>query len=259
VSSLSLRLIQSATHWHDAAANRDHFESLLTHDANEPPADVYVLPEMFTTGFTMDSQGQAETMSGPTVDWMRRQAQALNAAVVGSVIIQDGGYFNRLIWAEPDGQVHHYDKRHLFRMAGEHEHFSAGEQRKIVTFRGWRLCLSVCYDLRFPVWLRNRDDYDALLCVANWPAARASAWQTLLRARAIENQAYCVGVNIVGVNGAGLAHAGGSGIYAPDGAVCVEAGDQAVVVQGKLDREVLTDLRQSFPVSLDADSFLLTQ
>ena len=167
-----------------------------------PPADVYVLPEMFTTGFTMASKTHAEPMDGPAVAWMNAQAKTLGAAVTGSLIVQDNGYFNRLIWATPDGQIQYYDKRHLFRMAGEHENFS-GSERVIVTFRGWRLCLSVCYHLRFPVWLRNQDDYDALLCVANWPASGHRP-ATLLRARAIENQAYCVAVNIVGVDGSGL-------------------------------------------------------
>ena len=257
MSPLTVRLIQSPTRWHDAAGNRRHFQALLQEPGNLPSADVYVLPEMFTTGFTMDSRSQAETMGGPTVAWMSEQAKALDAAVTGSLIIKEEGFFNRLIWATPDGRIQHYDKRHLFRMAGEHEHFSAGNDRVIVSYRGWRLCLSVCYDLRFPVWLRNQDDYDVLLCVANWPAARASAWQTLARARAIENQAYCVAVNIVGVDGTGLAHSGGSAIFAPDGLAVVEAGEGPAKVQGKLDGEVLTGLRQAFPVKLDADRFTL--
>lgn len=229
----------------------------MTEPSELPAADVYVLPEMFTTGFTMDSANQAESMDGTTVAWMSQQAVALGAAVTGSLIIRDGGYFNRLIWATPDGQIQYYDKRHLFRMAGEHESFSPGSERVIVSYRGWRLCLSVCYDLRFPVWLRNHNDYDVLLCVANWPASRALAWQTLLRARAIENQAYCVAVNIVGVDGTGLAHSGGSAIYAPDGATVVEAGESPAIVQGTLDGGVLTGLRQAFPVTSDADTFTL--
>ena len=255
MSPLAVRLLQSPTRWQDPAGNLEHFQTLLMQPQDLPPADVYVLPEMFTTGFTMASKTHAEPMDGPAVAWMSAQAKNLGAAVTGSLIVQDNGYFNRLIWATPDGQVQYYDKRHLFRMAGEHENFSPGTERVIVTFRGWRLCLSVCYDLRFPVWLRNQDDYDALLCVANWPASRAQAWHTLLRARAIENQAYCVAVNIVGVDGSGLAHGGGSGIYAPDGATVVEAGDAATILQGNLDGEVLTALRQTFPVTLDADTF----
>ena len=257
MSPLAVRLLQSPTRWHDAAGNRAHFQDLLAAPGELPSADVYVLPEMFTTGFTMDSVNQAETMDGPTVAWMSQQAVALGAAVTGSLIIRDDGYFNRLIWATPDGQIRHYDKRHLFRMAGEHKSFSPGSERVIVSYKGWRLCLSVCYDLRFPVWLRNQDDYDALLCVANWPAARALAWQTLVRARAIENQAYCVAVNIVGVDGTGLAHGGGSAIYAPDGATMVEAGEGPAIVQGTMDSDVLTGLRQAFPVKLDADTFTL--
>ena len=201
VSPLTVHLIQAATRWHDPAGNRDDFASLM---ASGAAADVIMLPEMFSTGFTMDSKTLAETMDGPTVLWMRERAESLGSVIAGSLIVDDGGFFNRLIWATPDGGVQYYDKRHLFRMAGEDQYFSPGEERVIVSYQGWRLCLSVCYDLRFPVWLRNRGDYDALVCVANWPAARAAAWQTLLGARAIENQAYCIGLNIVGRDGSGL-------------------------------------------------------
>ena len=252
MSPLTVNLIQGTTRWHDPAGNRDDFESLLAAGAS---ADVILLPEMFSTGFTMASKAMAETMDGPTVTWLRERAAALGSVVAGSLIVDDGGYFNRLIWATPDGQIQHYDKRHLFRMAGEDQYFRSGGERVVVSYQGWRLCLSVCYDLRFPVWLRNQGDYDALVCVANWPAARAAAWQTLLRARAIENQAYCIGLNIVGRDGNGLDYAGGSAVYAPDGEAVVLVGEQACQVEAILDATALTALRQAFPVALDADRF----
>ena len=196
-------------------------------------------------------------MDGITVSWIKAQSRALGSVVCGSLIIEDGGYFNRLIWATPDGEIQHYDKRHLFRMADEHQFFDAGSERVTVSYKDWRICLSVCYDLRFPVWLRNQGDYDLLLCVANWPAARALAWQTLLRARAIENQSYCVGVNIVGTDGNGLSYVGDSGVYAPDGEVLVAADRAEGVTFATLEPSVLTSLRQAFPVGLDADRFSL--
>ena len=255
MSPLTFALVQSATRWHDPAGNREDFAAILS--ALSEPSDVVVLPEMFSTGFTMDSKALAESMEGETVAWMREQSQAMGCVVCGSVIIEDGGYFNRLIWASPDGDIQHYDKRHLFRMASEHQFFAAGRDRVIVECLGWRLCLSVCYDLRFPVWMRNQGDYDALLCVANWPALRAMAWQTLLRARAIENQVYSIGVNIVGTDGNGLHYSGDSAVYAPDGQTLIAAKQKEGVLVATLQPSVLTTLRQTFPVALDADNFEL--
>ena len=255
MSPITFALAQSTTRWHDPAGNREAFAAKLG-DLSRP-CDVVVLPEMFSTGFTMDSKALAEPMDGITVSWMKAQSRALGSVVCGSLIIEDGGYFNRLIWATPDGEIQHYDKRHLFRMADEHQFFDAGSERVTVSYKDWRICLSVCYDLRFPVWLRNQGDYDLLLCVANWPAARALAWQTLLRARAIENQSYCVGVNIVGTDGNGLSYVGDSGVYAPDGEVLVAADRAKGVTFATLEPSVLTSLRQAFPVGLDADRFAL--
>ena len=255
MSPITFALAQSTTRWHDPAGNREAFAAKLG-DLRRP-CDVVVLPEMFSTGFTMDSKALAEPMDGITVSWMKTQSRALGSVVCGSLIIEDGGYFNRLIWATPDGEIQHYDKRHLFRMADEHQFFDAGSERVTVSYKDWRICLSVCYDLRFPVWLRNQGDYDLLLCVANWPAARALAWQTLLRARAIENQSYCVGVNIVGTDGNGLSYVGDSGVYAPDGEVLVAADRAEGVTFATLEPSVLTSLRQAFPVGLDADRFAL--
>ena len=253
---LRVTMIQADLAWQDPAANRAafarHFAGLAGH------TDLVVLPEMFSTGFTMDAVPLAETMDGPTIGWMREEAAALGCAITGSLVVREGGrYFNRLVWAAPDGALVHYDKRHLFRMAGEELHYSAGSRRIIVDCRGWRVCPLVCYDLRFPVWSRNRDDYDLLLYVANWPARRALAWKTLLRARAIENLAYAVGVNRVGTDGNGARYAGDS--VAVDFLGQPLAGDRGgdFVETVVLDRATLKAFRADFPVHLDADGFVL--
>jgi len=188
MSTLKVTIIQSALHWHDSEANHRLFDRTLGATGD---TDLIVLPEMFTTGFSMDAPVLAEPMNGPTVDWMRGQARAREAVVCGSVIIRhDDSYFNRFIAAEPSGELHCYDKRHLFRLANEQDHYAPGDRRIVFEVRGFRVCPMVCYDLRFPVWSRNRGDYDLLLYVANWPARRHQAWETLLRARAIENQCF---------------------------------------------------------------------
>ena len=253
---LTVSLLQTHTHWHEPKANRELFDTLL--EQVPQSAQLVVLPEMFSTGFTMASAVVAEAMDGPTVTWLRARARTTQKVLCGSVVICEAGrYFNRFLWATPAGDVLHYDKRHLFRMANEHDHYQAGQRRLVVELAGWRICLAVCYDLRFPVWLRNKDDYDILLVVANWPAVRQLAWQTLLRARAIENQAYCVGVNIVGTDGNGLHYAGGSACYSHDGEVLSESLDKGCIVTQVLDWQSLAKARAAFPVALDADSFSL--
>ena len=253
---LVVSLLQTHTHGHDAQANRALFDQLF--EEIDDASQVVVLPEMFSTGFTMDSARVAEPMDGATVSWMRERAFSLNKVLCGSVVISDAGqYFNRFVWATPAGELSFYDKRHLFRMANEHQHYAAGQDRVVLEWNGWRICLAVCYDLRFPVWLRNRGDYDVLLVVANWPAARQVAWQTLLRARAIENQVYCAGVNIVGTDGSALRYGGGSVIFGHDGAVLSECGDQPAVITQALSWRSLSAAREQFPVSLDADTFTL--
>jgi predicted amidohydrolase len=253
-----LTLVQADTRWHDAEGNRAALEAALANV--EPGVDVVVLPEMFSTGFTMASSEVAERMDGPTVAWLGAQARALDAAVVGSLVIEDGGrYFNRLVWATPDGALRTYDKRHLFRMAGEDRHYAAGRDRIEVVWRGFRICPLVCYDLRFPVFARNRRDaeYDVLLVVANWPAPRQRAWNALLRARAIENQCWAVGVNRVGVDGNGLAYTGGSAVYDWLGDAQLEAFDTAGAVMARLELGPLTAYRRDFPAWQDADAFEL--
>jgi len=219
-----------------------------------------VLPETFTTGFSMDVEQLAEPPGGPTALWMRTTAARLGAAVTGSVITADGGrYYNRLLWAEPSGEPRSYDKRHLFRMGREHEHFTPGRVAWSVSWRGFSICPLVCYDLRFPVYSRRRAqlDYDLLIYVANWPAARAFAWRTLLRARAIENQAYVVGVNRVGADGGGIAYAGDSAALDFLGATLADLGAEPGVVTVDLDGEALGAFRRKFPAHLDADAFTL--
>ena len=251
--TLRVALIQAAPRWHDPAANRELFSRAI--ETIEGPVDLVVLPEMFNTGFTMSSTEVAESMDGETVAWLRAQAAAHGVTIAGSVAIHERGYFNRLLWMAPDGRESVYDKRHLFRMAGEHEHYAAGRDRVVVRIGPWRVCLCVCYDLRFPVWLRSRNDYDVLLCVANWPAARQSAWNALLRARAVENQCYAVGVNRVGEDGNGVAYRGGSAVYDWEGTALVEAFDDSAVLSASLEFDALEEYRERFPAWQDADDF----
>ena len=251
--ALNVALVQAAPHWHDAARNRALYDALLT-DVGD--VDLIVLPEMLSTGFTVASREVAEPMRGETVGWLQQLANAHEAHVAGSVVIRDADrYFNRLVWMPPNGDAVVYDKRHLFRMAGEDAHYDAGAKRVNVTLGDWRIRLSVCYDLRFPVWLRCADDYDALLCVANWPAARQLAWDTLLRARAIENLCYAIGVNRVGLDGNGVAYRGGSAVYGPEGLAVAEAFDGEAVVHASLDLDSLRAYRAEFPAWRDADGF----
>ena len=253
---LTVSVIQASTHWHEPAANREMFSRLLAQVPAE--TDLVLLPEMFSTGFTMDSVAVAETMQGETVAWLQAQAATLDKVLCGSVVISAGGeYFNRFICAKPGGGLVCYDKRHRFRMAGEHEHYQAGGKKIVFDVAGWRICPMVCYDLRFPVWFRNNGEYDALICVANWPAARQQAWNTLLRARAIENQVYVAAVNIVGKDGNRVRYGGGSAGYGPDGEVLMEVFDTEQIATCTLDPEPLAALRDQFPVWQDADNFIL--
>ena len=249
--------MQSMLHWENAEANRGMFETKLAVLAGE--TDIVVLPEMFTTGFSMRSTELAEEMSGPTVHWMRQQAKKLDAALYGSVIITDGGKrFNRGLFVDPSGSVTVYDKRHLFRFANETDHYSAGEERVVAEWRGWRVLLQVCFDLRFPVFARNRNDYDAILYVANWPEARRYPWSQLLIARAIENQCYVAGVNRVGMDGKGIHYTGDSVAVDPRGAVIAQVEpSQEGLATVALDWNALEDFRAKFPVAKEADNFEL--
>ena len=261
---LNIRIVQADTVWHDPQANRDYYSALLAGMA--PDADIIVLPETFTSGFSNDALAQAEGMDGPTVAWLREQAMALNAVITGSVQIREGeAVFNRMLWAAPDGNIRHYDKRHLFRMAGEHERYAAGTEKIFVEYKGWRICPLVCYDLRFPVFSRNRFgqtrsddyDYDLLIYVANWPSPRHFAWQTLLKARAIENQSYVVGVNRTGSDGNSLHYLGGSTVLDFFGQTIVESGDAPQIQSARISHAELAAFRERFPVHLDADTFTI--
>lgn len=258
MSDLTLSFIQADLHWHDAAANRVAFDQQLAQLVG--PTDLIVLPEMFSTGFSMAAPALAEPMSGPTVAWLRAQAAAHQAVVTGSVIIEENGaYYNRLLWVRPDGTLSHYDKRHLFTLAGEQRVYAPGRTRLVEDWRGWRICPLVCYDLRFPVWSRNRPaaPYDLLLYVANWPAVRRTAWMTLLRARALENVAYTLGVNRVGRDGLGHDYAGDSALIDAQGNYLVEAGDQAGVFTYTLRQDELNGFRARFAALNDGDAFEL--
>jgi len=256
VQDLTVTLVQAPLAWHDPAANRAHFGALLR--GLPGPTDLVVLPEMFTTGFTMDTRAQAEPMSGPTVGWLAALAAELGAVICGSLVIEDGGrYFNRFVWMPPDGRHRHYDKRHLFRMAGEHEHFAPGRDRLITTLKGWRVCPLVCYDLRFPVFSRGADAYDLLLYVANWPAARRTAWRALLPARAVENQCYVAGVNRTGTDGKGIAYSGDSSVHDHLGQPLADLGCDPGHCTVKLDLAALRRYREKFPAWRDADPFTL--
>ena len=209
---LSITIVQSHLHWENPIANRAQFTEII--DKLKGPTDVLVLPEMFTTGFTMNAVSLAETMDGPTVLWMQQMATTYNLAVTGSVIISENGhYYNRLFFVFPNGDYTTYDKRHTFTLAGEHKTYTAGDDRIMVLYKGWKLCPLICYDLRFPVWARNTVDYDVLLYTANWPNKRIAAWDALLKARAIENMSYCIGVNRVGLDGNGHEYTGHSAVY----------------------------------------------
>lgn len=260
---MRITLLQPDLHWHDPVANRAGLEERIF--SLPEPTDLIVLPEMFTTGFTMDARAVAEPMHLTTFRWLKQMAAQTNAVVTGSYVVQEGGkYYNRMIWMQPDGQFDQYDKRHLFRMAGEDKIYTAGTRRIIKEWKGWRICPLICYDLRFPVWSRNLGNvsnvppepaYDLLLYVANWPAARRNAWNVLLQARAIENLCYVVGVNRVGEDG--HPYAGDSAIIDPKGDVLFRQADAEVVYQQTLSLDELRAFRERFPAYLDADRFTI--
>lgn len=259
MQDLKILLVQFSTVWQDPAENRTVLERLIR--ATDQQVDLIVLPEMFSTGFSMESGKLAEPMNGPTHSWMIALAKELNVAICGSLIIEDeDAYHNRFVWVNPNQETIIYDKRHLFRMADEHGHYSAGQENVRIEFKGWRLRPQVCYDLRFPVWARNKmiegnHDYDVLINVANWPEARVSAWDALLKARAIENHAYAVGVNRVGDDGKGIAHCGHSAVYDPKGNALAFLGDEFITQTVSLSYDDMARYRKQFPAQLDADDF----
>jgi len=249
-------LVQAQLCWADAAANRHQLESIVReHGAG---CDLVVFPETFTSGFLGDAEAEPETMQGETVRWMLELSAELGCVLCGSVAIATGrGRVNRFLWAQPDGELSHYDKRHLFSYGGEDKRYVAGHERKVFHYRGWRVCPQVCYDLRFPAWCRNRGDYDLLIFVANWPEPRTPAWTALLRARAIENQCYVIGVNRSGKDPRGLEYVGASAVYDPLGQTVLDLGSGEGSAAASIELAHVNAIRGQLPFLRDADDFRL--
>ncbi len=251
---LRITTIQTALAWEDVHANLAMFSSKLAPLARQ--TNVVVLPEMFTTGFSMDAKKLAEPMSGQTMNWLAEHAAKLGAVITGSFIATEGGnYFNRLVWMRPDGSYELYDKRHLFTLATEHETYTPGQKKLVTEWKGWKICPLICYDLRFPVWSRNVEGYDLLLYVANWPERRSHHWRQLLMARAIENQCFVVGVNRCGTDGAGLDYSGDTAVVDYNGTLLYQATDTEAVFTIALSLEKLNDFRDKLPFLTDGDGF----
>ena len=265
MQDLKIVLIQRELAWENPVLNRNQFATDIA--ALDADTDLVVLPEMFTTGFSMAAEQTAEDDAEITLPWLITLAAEQEVAITGSLAVRERGQvFNRLLFVTPDGKHQVYDKRHLFRMSGEHQHYAAGRDKLIVEWREWRICPMICYDLRFPVWARNRNalsgkdtrsEYDLLLFVANWPAKRRQHWRQLLVARAIENQSYCIGLNRIGSDGNGLDYSGDSLVFAADGETLLDCEDKSGVLSVRLDYHALAHYRRKFPCHMDADSFQL--
>lgn len=255
IENLKLSLIQADLKWEDKKANLQHFESIIR---TLEGTDIIILPEMFSTGFSMKPERYYEEMNGEIIGWMKAISHEKNAAVCGSMIIKDGSlYFNRFIFVADNMVIAQYDKRHLFRMGEENEHYTRGSDRVVFEYRGWRIMPQICYDLRFPVWYRNRNDYHLLINVANWPAVRSRVWTTLLKARALENQCYVAGVNRVGEDANGLGHSGNSMLVDYKGDVIEFRGNEPGVVHAEIYLSKLNEFKSKFPAFLDSDNFKL--
>lgn len=265
MQNLKLAIVQTSLFWEDPEANRNHFLDKLS--GIREAIDLVVLPEMFSTGFTMNPQPVAEPMGGTTMTWMHSQAKAMNCVVTGSLIIEENGrYYNRLIWMPPDGHCQWYDKKHLFSYAGEDKHYAPGSSKLVVEIKGWKLMPMICYDLRFPVWSKNRYqpdqgfDYDCMLVVANWPVSRSHVWRILLMARAIENLSYVIGVNRIGSDEMGIGYSGDSAAIDPLGenlSAMLPNADQTEIIT--LSRCALDSHRDRFRVWDDWDGFTLSE
>ena len=267
MADLRISLVQTKLHWEDKTANLEMLEKKIDGIPDNP--ELIVLPEMFSTGFSMNKESLSETMDGPTVSWMRKTAIRKGAIITGSIIAKenetpDAKFYNRLIWMLPNGEFAFYDKRHLFAYGTEDRHYSAGNKRLIASVNGWKVNLQICYDLRFPVWLRQSrketqtaPEYDLLIFVANWPVARSLAWKALLQARAIENQCYVIGVNRTGLDGKGLEYGGESMVIEPSGEPVIILGATDDIFSHTLSRDKLEDLRTRLPFWRDADTFFI--
>ena len=253
---LKCLLVQTQLFWADAQANRHQLETICRNQGAD--SDLIIFPEAFTSGFLGDAEAEPESMDGATVDWMKSLASELNCVLCGSAAISTGqGTANRFLWVQPNGVVEFYDKHHLFSYGGEDKRYIAGNERKVFQYRGWRICPQICYDLRFPAWCRNRDDYDLLLFVANWPEPRTPAWTALLRARAIENQCYVIGVNRSGKDPRGMEYAGGSAVYDPLGEAVLDLGAVECSKSTTIELDNVTATRSQLPFQQDADDFEL--
>ncbi len=252
---LRITTVQTALAWEDIEANLAMFSSKLAPLAGL--TDVVVLPEMFTTGFSMAASQLAEPMEGRTMGWLAAQSAKLDAVVTGSFIATEGGgrYFNRLVWMRPDGSFDMYDKRHLFSPAAEHETYTAGQQKLVTEWLGWKICPMICYDLRFPVWSRNVEGYGLLLYVANWPERRSHHWRQLLIGRAIENQCYVVGVNRCGTDGAGLDYSGDTAVVDFNGKQLYQVSDTEAIFTISLSQEMLRSYKERLQFLGDKDNF----
>jgi predicted amidohydrolase len=252
MENLKITIIQPDIIWENIQANLDKYSAIIDGIVS---TDVIILPEMFTTGFTMKPENLKERMDGNSVRWMKKMANEKDASVVGSLIIEDEGViFNRAVWVFPDGKTEFYDKRHLFTMGQEHLHYSSGNKKMIVEYKGWRFCPLICYDLRFPVWSRNDENYDVLIYMANWPSPRHHHWKTLLVARAVENQSFCIGVNRTGIDGSGLKYSGDSCLVSPKG-FAEFLGENEAAKTFKISYSELHELRKNFPFLADRDQF----
>lgn len=257
MSVLKITSFQAYLFWENIDKNLQNLGLKLS--SIREKTDLIILPEMFSTGFTMNAQALAEEMEGKTMDWMKVQAKKFEAVVTGSLIIKENDkYYNRLIWMRPDGSYEKYDKRHLFGLGREDSVYSAGKDKLIVELNDWKICPVICYDLRFPVWLRNNNiDYDLLLIVANWPEKRSLHWRTLIPARAVENQAYVVGVNRVGHDGNEIYHSGDSMCIDPNGKTVYYKPNDEDLYTFSISKDELVKTRRAFPFLKDADKFEL--
>ena len=260
MSTLKITLIQTNLHWEDRAANRDMLERKINGITDN--TEIVVLPEMFSTGFSMNAEALAEKMVGTTVEWMKKIAADKKIILTGSLIIEEQGkYYNRMVWMLPNGEYGVYNKRHLFAFAKEDEHYSAGNKRMIASVKGWKVNLLVCYDLRFPVWARqsggSTPEFDVLIYAANWPERRSLPWKTLLQARAIENQCFVVGVNRVGDDGKGIHYSGDSMIIDPLGEIIYQKNNEEDIFTYTFEKTRLDEVRNKFPFLRDADQFTI--
>lgn len=255
MNNLNIVALQTDIVWEDIEKNLENYTDKI--NAFDQKTDLIILPEMFTTGFSMSPKRLAETMNGSGISWMKKISKEKNTSICGSLIIKDGDDFvNRYIHCFPNGEIEYYDKRHLFRMGNEHDHYKAGQKRLIYKINDWRIHALVCYDLRFPVWSRNRNEYDLLIYVANWPEARREVWKKLLMARAIENQCYVVGVNRIGKDGTGITYSGDSMIIDSRGNAIVTSNEYLEeAIHAEISLDELIEFRKKFPVMLDADDF----